>query len=713
MDVLFNPESIVVIGVSDAIDNLGKNIISNLVNHGYQGTIYPVGPRGGEVFGLPVYRSVSELPGEAELAVILTPARFVSDILAQCCEKGAKWAVISTAGFRERGREGEALEQEILKASQRCAIRFVGPNCIGISNSANGLYTQFATFSDPFREGKTAVFAQSGGIGLSFCMRLSASGVGVGKFVSMGNKLDLDEADYLAYLMDDPETTLIYFYLEDFKRGRCFVDLARRCSKPIILHKSNTSAVSSAIARSHTAALAADDRIVDSLCREAGILRVHSIAEGLNIAKGLSLPQLKGKNLAVVSRSGGHAVIAADSCAACGFHLPALGREVIEEAKTQTRADVIRLGNPLDLGDIFNLPFYARLVERILSQPDIDGVVFANMAQMTGELDDARVLVEKMSALSSQFGKPVATVLEIPFDERARLEKNSGCPLFLEPSEAIEALAVSLKWGETVSARRVKSESGMISTSSAPVIPAKLVPEVLNPGAGTNSRNIEKWFDGIRKLNRQPLLHESLELLDLTGIPTAPWRIAKSLDKLLEASEDLGFPVALKAVSPSLLHKSDRGAIALNIRDAESLRNEWDRLQKVSDDISGIVAQKMVPASRELVAGGKRDPSFGAVVLTGLGGIMVEVMKDVSMRLAPIDIDAAMEMFEELSGKRILGRFRGMKEADLQAAARILVQVSLLMHHFPQISEMDLNPLSLNDAGKGALALDARVLISN
>jgi len=718
MNGLFNPKSIVVLGVSDAIDNLGKNIISNLVNLGYRGTIYAVGPRGGEVFGLRVYRSVSELPGDAELAVILTPARFVSDMLAQCCEKGTHWAVISTAGFRERGREGETLEQGILKTSQRCAIRFVGPNCVGIANSANDLYAPFTALSEPFRKGKTAVFTQSGGVGLSLCLRLSTSGVGIGKFVSMGNKLDLDEADYLAYLMDDPETTLIYFYLEDFKRGRLFADLARRCSKPIILHKSNTSAASSIIARSHTAALATDDRVVDAMCRETGIVRVHSITEGLNGAKGLSLPPLKGKNLAVLSRSGGHAVTAADTCAALGFHLPALAQDVLDEARRQTRAGVIRLGNPLDLGDIFNLPFYARLVEKVLSQPDIDGVLFVHVSQMAVELDSSRGLVEKMSELSLQFGKPVATVLEIPFDERVRMEKGSDSPLFLDVVEAIEALAVNLRWNKTVAARLVKSESAAMSAQLTPVIAATahgagLSRELFSPGAENPSRDVQKWFDDIKKQNRQPLLDESLELLDLTGIPTAPWRIAKTLDELLDVSGDLGFPLALKAVSPSLVHKSDKGAIALNVADVASVRDEWHRLQNVSDDISGVVVQKMVPASRELVAGGKRDPSFGAVVIAGLGGILVEVMKDVSMRLAPIDIDSAMEMFGELSGKRILGRFRGMQEADLQAAARILVKVSQLMHHFPQLSEIDLNPVSLKDAGKGALALDARVVIAD
>jgi acetyltransferase len=723
MHGLFYPESIVVIGVSEATDNLGKNVISNLVNLGYRGTIYPVGPKGGKVFGLPVYRSVSELPGEAELAVILTPARFVSDMLAQCCEKGTSWAVISTAGFRELGSEGETLERGILETSVRCAIRFVGPNCVGIANSANGFYCPFPVLPEPFRKGNTAISAQSGGVGLSLCLKLSSSGVGIGKFVSMGNKLDLDEVDYLAYLMDDPETALIYFYLEDFKRGRQFAELARKCSKPIILHKSNTSAVSSTIARSHTAALAGDDRVVDALCRETGILRVRSISDGINAAKGLSLPPLRGNNLAVLSRSGGHAVTAADACAAHGFNLPALAQDVIEEAKTQTRANVIQLGNPLDLGDIFNLPFYARLVEKILCQSDIDGILFVHVSQMMVELNNSRGLVEKMSALSSQFGKPVATVLEIPMEERVRLEKTSDFPLFLDSAEAIEALAANLQWNKTVAAH-AKSESAMRPARLAPAAAAVpkdrgLAPEA-DPGGvksgvfnlETHSSYIEKWLDDVKKQNRQPLLHESLELLDFTGIPTAPWRFVKTMDELIETAVGLGFPVALKAVAPSLLHKSDKGALALNIAGVESLRDEWRRLQEVSDDISGIVVQKMIPASRELVAGGKRDPSFGPLVLTGLGGILVEVMNDVSMRLAPIDIDSAMEMFGELSGRRILGKFRGMQEADLQTAARILVKVSQLMHHFPQIEEMDLNPISLNDAGRGALALDARVLIS-
>jgi acetyltransferase len=695
---LFCAESIVVIGVSESEDNLGKNIVANLVNFGYQGKIYAVGPRGGEVLGHPVYRSIAELPGTPELAVILTPARIVHDMLAQCGERGTRWAVIESAGFRELGAPGEMLEREILEASKRFGLRFVGPNCVGTANTANGLYTAFVTFETAFRRGKIGVFAQSGGIGLCLVQRLCTSGVGISKFVSMGNKLDLDEADYLAYLMDDPETSVIYFYLEGFKRGRSFADLARRCPKPIILHKSNTGAMSLTIAQSHTAVLAADDQVVDAVCRESGILRVHSISEAVTVARGLCLPPLKGKNLAILSRSGGHAVLAADLCASYGFRLPPLERDILDEVQSRSRAGVIRLGNPLDLGDIYDFSFYISVAEKVLRQNDIDGVMFIFVAPMVIEREATRRFVENMAALSSQSGKPVATVMDIPFEDRVHLEKSSNFPFFLEPAEAVRALAVLSEWSKTDASDPLKPES----VTAAPFHDSLTIPV----------EKIEKWFGDIEGQNRQPLLHEALDLLDLTGIPAIPWRMAESLDMALEAAENLGFPVALKAVAPSLLHKSDRGGLSLDVRNAESLRNEWHRLQKVSDDIVGIVVQKMAPASRELVAGGKRDPSFGPVVLTGLGGIMVEVLKDVSIRLAPIDTAAAMEMLGELSGKSILGRFRGMREADLKAAARILAQVSLLMHHFPQIREMDLNPVSLDDEGRGAVALDARLLIA-
>ena len=691
MNRLFGANSVVVIGVSDSENNLGKNILSNLIDFGYRGDIYPVGPRGGEVFGHRIYSSVSEVPGNPDLAVILTPARFVPDIVFECGKKGTRWAVIESAGFRELGPEGEELQEAIVKAAEPFGLRFIGPNCLGTANTANGLYTQFVALPNSYRKGSTGVFAQSGGVGLSMAERICCSGVGISKLVSMGNKLSLDEADYLAYLADDPDTSVIYLYLEDIKRGRIFADAARRCQKPIVLHKSNTTSLSRGIAHSHTAALAADDDVVNAVCRECGIVRVHSVSEAIMSIKGFSLPPLRGNRLAVISRSGGHAVVAADACGQHGLEFPTLGDEILDECRRHARAGVIRFGNPLDLGDVFNLELYVSIVEKALRQDNVDGVVFIHVSQMKSERDVTRQLVEKIAILSMQLEKPVAVVIEVPLDERVLLERTSEFPFFLEPAEAVQALAAQLHHRDYAQTKSLRIEE---------------VPDNFGVKA------IRKWFDAIAGQNRQPLLHETFEFLDIAGIPVAPWRMSQSLDDAFAAACDVGFPVALKVVSPSLTHKSDRGGIVLNIQNDASLRDAWQRLKGISDDITGILVQKMIPSSRELIMGGRRDPHFGPVVLAGIGGVMVEVMKDFSMRLAPITLDTAMRMFEELSGKRILGRFRGMAKADLASAAGMLVQVSRLMHSFPQMLEFEINPVSLFSEGNGAVALDARLLLA-
>ena len=271
MNKLFYPESVVVVGVSEAEDNLGQNIISNLIHFDYKGKIYAVGPKGGHVMGLTVYPSVLDIPVAVDLAVILAPARFIPEIITQCGTKGIQLAVIESAGFREFGENGKSIEKNLLAAAKRYGIRFVGPNCIGLINTQNGLYTPFIALSSEFKKGRVSVMSQSGGIGLSIAERLTQPGLGLGKFVSIGNKLNLDEADLLAYLIKDPNTEIIYCYLEDFKRGRDFADLAFQTKKPIILHKSNTNMLTRAIAKSHSAALAGDDKIVDAACEYAGI----------------------------------------------------------------------------------------------------------------------------------------------------------------------------------------------------------------------------------------------------------------------------------------------------------------------------------------------------------------------------------------------------------------------------------------------------------
>ncbi|NQT67962.1 MAG: acetate--CoA ligase family protein [Desulfobacteraceae bacterium] len=691
MEKYFYPESTVVVGVSESEDNLGQDIISNLVNFGYSGKIYAVGPKGGSIMGHKIYTSVLDVPAAADLAVILTPARFIPEIMTQCGKKGIKHAVIESAGFREMGKEGYRVEKDLLAASKRFGIRFIGPNCVGLINTLNGLYVPFIELPSEFKKGNVSVMSQSGGIGLSLAERLNNPGLGLSKFVSMGNKLNMDEADILAYLIKDPHTAVIYCYLEDFKRGRDFADIALRSSKPIILHKSNTNPLSHTIARSHTAALAVDDKIVDVVCTHAGVVRVQSIEEAIFAIKGISMPLLYGKNLAILSRSGGHSVVAADMCATYGFNLPQLHPGILEEAKSHFRAGVINIGNPLDLGDIFDLHIYSQIAEKILQQHDIHGIVYIHVSQMVIENEDSIQLMKKLTELSLKYDKPIAIVAEVPLSFQQMLMEKITHSFFMDPVEAFRALALQYRYA---SFRQKKSHT---------------VKEVAFP----LQDNAKIWIEEIQQKGRQPLLHEALDLLDRLGIPTATWRMVTSFSEARKAANEMGYPVVIKAVAPSLLHKSDQGGIAINVRNSESLEKQWEEIHSRFKDIIGIVLQKMIFASREIIVGAKRDPSFGPVVLVGMGGIMVEVMQDVSMRLAPVSEDEANEMIDQLQGAKVLGPFRGMKAADRRAAVQCLVEVSHLMHHIPEIQEIDVNPLILSDDGNDGMALDAQIICSN
>ncbi len=690
MRQLFYAQSIAVIGVSESEDNLGRNILNNLLSHGYQGKIFAVGPRGNEVLGISIFRSVAELPQAADVAVILTPARSVPEILTQCGEKGIRWVVIESGGFREMGHEGKSLEDEVTAICNRYGISFVGPNCVGIVSSAMGICTPFVPLPK-FRTGKVSVIAQSGGVGIAMAERISSSGVGINKLVSVGNKLRLDEADYLKYLIGDPDTSIISFYLEDFKRGRVFVETAAASSKPIVVHKSNTSSLSNNIAQSHTAALAGDDAVVDAVCREAGIIRVRTGAQLVNCIRGLSMQRLRGKNLAVISRSGGHSVVAADNCAKYGFDLPPFEEKLIEQVRSRSRAKVIRLGNPLDLGDVWDLPYYKYLAEAVLQQEHIHGMVFIHVDHAIEDMEPSRQLMEHLRSLAVKYDKPVAVALEAPYKQQHYLHETVSLPMFHESAEAIEALACQWEHGKSAEARMKRK-----------------APENFIPSPG----KIEEWLRNIEAGKRQPLLHEALELLRVVDIPTAPWKLSLNLSDALSAAEAMGYPVALKGVAPSLLHKSDKGAIAINVESPTALEKEWRRISGLADDLAGVLVQKMVFASRELILGAKRDASFGPVVMVGLGGIMVEALKDVSMRLAPIGNDTAVEMLKELSGSKILGPFRGMSEAPIDAIAEVAARISSLMDRFPQIAELDINPLSIEDDGGSVAALDARVLLA-
>ena len=443
MQEIFYPLSVAVIGVSSKPDNLGRNIVANLVEYGFNGIVYAVGPSGGMIETRRIYRSVVDIPDHVDLAVILTPAQTVPGILEECGQKGIRWAIIETAGFREYTEAGQRLEDEIAEVARKHGIRFVGPNCIGVINMENGFCVPFPRLKKFIKPGGVTMITQSGGVGMAVLNLLANEGLGLNKFVSVGNMLNINAEDMLEYMINDPGTELIFLYLESMGDGRRLMDIARRSTKPILAFKANIGKLGQNIAKSHTASLASDDAVVEAAFEQAGIIRVHDATTLGNNLKILRLPPMQGRRLAVISRSGGQAVIAADACELFGFDLAPFPESFLREIEKNFRASVIRLTNPLDLGDLFDLELYAQIVERTLQLEGVDGVVFLHTSLSEAENLKSRLLLERLMAYSQQYHKPVAYYLSAAYEEIAYLKKNYDFPIFTAVVETVRALQIS------------------------------------------------------------------------------------------------------------------------------------------------------------------------------------------------------------------------------------------------------------------------------
>ena len=689
----FEPKSVAVVGVSNSLDNLGWLISANLQTFGYGGSIYEVGPKGGSVFGRPIYRSLTEIPDPIDLAVLLTPAPVVPDLLEECGRLGIRRVVIESGGFDEFGEEGLRLADRVREVAGRHQIRFIGPNCLGVFNAHSGLATPFGPLEPGIRPGGISVLSQSGGVMMTILNALTSEGLGVSKMVSMGNKLDVDENDLLEFLIEDPETTAICMYLEGISGGRRLLDLARRAEKPIIVHKSNTGAAAHRIAASHTAALAADDRVVDGAFRQVGIARVRGIRAMMHYLKALSLPPMRGSGVAVLSRSGGDAVIAADECERLGLELVDLPQDFLDQAQGRLRANVIRLTNPMDLGDIFDLDVYHDLAEATLAMDQVDGMVFMNTYVGGPEGSGAEVLFRQMHHLSERTGKPVAAHADTSEAEVSRLKKVLPGPIFDEPAAAVQALVLRRDHRRDVSA-----DTG-------------------RPDGPADRPLVEEVLARCRGEGRHLLLPEALAVAAAYGVPVAAGRPAADEGETVAAAAEVGYPVALKVVGRDLSHKSDVGGVRLDLGGEAALREAYREMiatvaaRAPGASIGGVLVQPMAPAGRDMIIGARFDPDFGHVVLAGMGGIFVEVLGDAALRVAPFGSATAEAMLRELRAYRLLEGVRGQAPADVPALVEVVGAVTRLVTDFPEIREIDLNPVRVMDAGEGCLALDARMLL--
>lgn len=696
MREIFYPTSVAVIGVSAKPTNLGRNIVANLVEYGYTGIVYAVGPSGGSIETRRIYQTVGDIPDKVDLAVVLTPANTVPSVLEECGQKGIRWAIVETAGFREYTAQGRELEEAITYIADKYGISFVGPNCIGAINMENGFCVPFPRLTRFVKDGNVSIITQSGGVGMSALNIMANEGLGLNKFVSVGNMLNIDAEDMLEYLIRDDGTGLIFMYLESIRDGRRLMNIARQSDKPIIIFKSNIGELGQNIALSHTASLTSDDKVVEAAFRQVGIIRVSDATSFGNNLKILELPAMKGKNLAIISRSGGHAVIAADACEVSGFNLAHFPDSFLREIEKNFRASVIRLTNPLDLGDLFDLDVYAQIVERTLQLPDVDGVVFLHTSLSEIENQTSRKLLERLMKLVEQYNKPVAYYISAAAQEVNFLKQTYNFPIFTQVVETIRALRMSYNY--CCSAERMHQQEEI-------------------PTFDVDRGSTQDILSTANADGRDLLLSESLDLLELYGIATAKNVVATSVAEAQAAAEQIGYPVAIKIIAEQISHKSDVGGVQLNLRNRAAVGAAFEdmmaRIQHAYPDanIDGVLVQPMITGGRELILGGRQDPHFGPVVLVGLGGIFVEIFEQVNVRVAPITHSEAKAMLASLRGYSILTGARGHKPADIHAVVDAILRVAQLLVDYPQIQELDINPLRVFHEGEGCVALDARIIV--
>lgn len=696
---IFYPTTVAVIGVSAKPDNLGRNIVGNLVEYGFQGIVYAVGPSGGSIETRRIYRSVGDIPDHIDLAVILTPAATVPSVLEECGQKGIRFAIIETAGFREFTQQGQQLEHEIVGVAEKYGIRFVGPNCIGAINMENGFCVPFPSLKRIVKNGAVSIITQSGGVGMSALNLMANEGLGLNKFVSVGNKLNINAEDMLEYLINDEGTELIFLYLESIGDGRRMMEIARRSTKPILVFKSNIGKLGRSIALSHTASLASDDKVVDAAFHQAGILRVRDATTLGNNMKILRLPPMRGRRLGVISRSGGHAVMAADACELSGFELAPFPDSFLREIESHFRASVIRLTNPLDLGDLFDLEMFARIVEGALQIPEVDGVVFLHTGISEAENLISRKLLERIMGMVAHYDKPVAYYMSTAAAEVVYLKQTYDFPIFTQVVETVRALAMSHYY--------YYRQQALHAPASAPG----------EPRVRAGEKQVGELIARARQAGRDLLLPEALQALEAYGLPVSPSALASSPAQAAEAAGRLGFPAVLKVAAERISHKTDVGGVRLNLADGPAVEAAYGEMmasilsREPETEIAGALVQPMAPPGQELILGGRQDPQFGPVLLVGVGGIFAEVYEDVVLRVAPIHETEALEMLESLHGYPILAGTRGRAPSDIEAVVQALLRLSQLMVDFPEIQELDINPLRVFPAGQGCLALDGRIIL--
>jgi acetyl coenzyme A synthetase (ADP forming)-like protein len=691
----FGPKSVAIVGASRQKGKVGYEILTNLVAGGYPGKIFPVNPKAEEIEGLKCYPDLASIGETPELVIIIVPAPFVAGVLEECAKIRVKSAIIITAGFKEVGPEGKKLEEEIVRIARRAGIRFIGPNCLGVIAPGPKLNASFG--GDLPVPGSIGYISQSGALLAAILDLANANGIGFSSLVSIGNKADIDELDVINAFGDQKETKVIAGYLESITDGDVFVREAEEISnrKPILLMKSGSTAAGAKAASSHTGSLAGGEVAYESAFKRAGVIRCDSIKQQFDFAQAFaSQPLPQGPTVAVITNAGGPGIMAADAIEEQGLTFAKLAEETMKRLAEKLPA-AANVHNPVDvLGDAL-ADRYEFALDVVLDDPSVNSaLVLLTPQAMTQAKETAEAVVKIVG--QKKKGKPVLACFlgAAKVDEGVQILRRGGIPQYDSPESAVTTL---------------KAMVDFVRWRTRPKRVVRLFP--------VNRRKVESIVE--RHLRRGLLdigEAEAKEIIEAYGFATPKGSIATTAEQAGNIAQQLGFPVVLKIWSPDILHKSDVGGVKVGLRSEQEVKDAFDlmmyRIPKKRPDahILGVLVQEMVRSSgKEVILGMHRDPHFGPLMMFGMGGIMVEVLKDVSFYLAPLTAEEAKQMLLNTKTYHILKGVRGQEGVDIEAIAEGLQRVSQLVTEFPEIKEMDINPFVVGAPGTTPIAVDARI----
>lgn len=700
----FKPNAVAVVGASREAGSIGYRIMEQLVSNHFNGPVYPINPKGGVIFSIRAYTSVREIPEQVDLAIIVVPKKAVLGVVDDCAARGVKAVVVISAGFAETEGDGRELQRQLVEKVRGYGMRMVGPNCLGLINTEPAVQLG-GSFSPTYpRHGSIAMSSQSGALGIAVLELATKLNLGLSNFVSVGNKADVTGNDLLQYWEDDPLTNVILLYLESFGNPRRFARIARRVSrtKPIVCVKSGRTNAGTRAASSHTAALAASDVATEALFQQTGVIRAETLEEMFDLAATLAhQPLPRGKRVGIVTNAGGPGILCTDACEAGGLEIPV----VTEQTRAQLKAFLpaaAALNNPIDMIASAPPEHFSKTIEIALQDPNLDSIIVIYIPVGTADNKAIMEAVAQGVAAGRAAGareKPVMAVMMTEAHANVPMKVDGETlPRYLFPESAARVLSKVVRYTEWRNAPpAVYTDFDDLDAHRAREICRRVV---ATRGGG--------WL----------LTEEVREVLKAFKLPQPAGGVAKSAEEAAQIATAVGYPVAVKLDSIKLVHKTEIGGVLLNLKSEEAVRKAFEAIKNrveatgQKDAMNGVLVQPMLAGGVEVMVGVTEDPLFGPLIAFGLGGIYVEILKDVNFRITPLSAADAKEMVKSIRGYRLLQGYRGHSPADVDALEELLVRTSTLVEEIPEITELDMNPVFALEPGRGACIVDCRIRVT-